>query len=296
LPRSAKRQSQGAALITVLWLVLLLTLLGACVLVAACRDRATAREQVRSAERQGRMEGALALTLQRLADQDTSRAGALRIPTQDSWVIGWHTLNVVVEDEAARIDLNTADAAWITALLVSSGVDESRARKELARLRAWDRNHSERASAHAVSSPDERTPTGSLQRVDEAIRLGPLWRWLVQCHQELLTVYSNNGAPTLSNPPKALTALVKWANEHTWDNYAWPEIQNQTPVSQASQSLAGRVVHVTISETEPAFVDSPRYEAVVRLTGNPSSPVLMYFSQDKQRLTQSDCDSAPKSE
>ena len=277
-----------------LWLVLLLTLLGACVLVAARRDRATAREQVRSAERQGRMEGALALTLQRLADQDTSRVSALRIPTQDSWVIGGHALNVVVEDEAARIDLNTADAAWITALLASSGVDGSRARKEFARLRAWDRNHSERVSAHAVTSPDERAPVGSLQRVDEAIRLGPLWRWMVKCHQELLTVYSNNGAPTLSSPPKALAALVKWAHEHTWDDYTWPDVPSQSTLAQAGQSLAGRIVHITITEAGSTQMASPAQESVVRFTGNPSEPILIYYSEDRDQNDDVDCTALPK--
>lgn len=274
-----KQSENGSALVTVLWLVLLLTLLGACILDAARTDRQEAGSDVLSAEHLAHVDGAIALTIQMLSDLEPQRVSQLRIPITYQWTVGDETLTVDVRDENERIDLNTADAPWLMALLISEGLSEAAAEREAAHLRYWNRQQPN-SQTWRDHPPGDPLPVGSLQRVDEAARISPLWHQIVRCHDQILTTYTLLRTPALSaNSPLPLLALLRWGHAQAGDTYAWPSLSSISSAPPSGQTLLGRVIRISVHPEETSrYSKAAIYEEVVRLTDEPSRPALVSYA------------------
>lgn len=280
-PRSQRtnQSENGSALVTVLWLVLLLTLLGACILNAARTDRQEAGSDLLSAEHQAHVDGAIALTIQMLSDLEPQRVSQLRIPITYQWTVGDETLTVEVRDENDRIDLNAVDTPWLTVLLISEGLSEAAAEREVAHLRYWSRQHPN-AQTWRDHPPGDPLPVGSLQRVDEAERISPLWHRIVQCHNNILTTYTSIRTPALSaNSPSPMLALLRWGHAQAEDTYAWPPLPSISSAPPSGQTLLGRVIRISVHPEETSrYSKAAIYEEVVRLTDEPSRPALVSYA------------------
>lgn len=130
------RHARGAALLLVLWLLLLMAGLVA-VFALAARTEALQGSALRNH------------VASRLAAEAGIELAALRLSAPDPaarWVpdaranrfsFEGYEVEVRVQDEAAKVDLNAADARQLGALMMALGIEETRARRLAGTLQDW---------------------------------------------------------------------------------------------------------------------------------------------------------------
>lgn len=127
---------RGAALLLVVWLLLLMAGLVA-VFALSARTEALQGSALRLqvASRQAAEAGVEVAAL-RLLNTDPSR---LWIPDARPYAFDFegYRIEVRVQDEAGKVDLNAADAGLLTALMVALGLDDDRARQLAAVIQDW---------------------------------------------------------------------------------------------------------------------------------------------------------------
>lgn len=130
------RRSRGAALLLVLWLLLLMAGL---VAVFALTSRTEAlqgsalRTQVASRHA---AEAGIEVAVLRLSANDPA---TLWIPDARPYPFDFegYRVEVRIQDEAGKVDLNASDAALLTRLMVSLGVEDAKARNLAAVIQDW---------------------------------------------------------------------------------------------------------------------------------------------------------------
>jgi hypothetical protein len=176
------RQS-GIALVSVLWLLLLLSGLAATVAYVARVNAILARGDLDLARAQAAAGAAVINTLSRLSDEETSRRPSMTTSTQ--WEFDHVQTSTDISNEAERIDLNAASDEVIFAFLQSQGVQPQSAGNLLKQLRA----------RQGAAAGPAGTRSNALKMVDELDQLSE-WRGKVSCWRDSLTVYSGQAAPT----------------------------------------------------------------------------------------------------
>ena len=130
-PARDTSRSRGLALISVLWVVALLSVLAIGILHTGRTDAQLARNLVEAAQAEALADGAIEVALAHLMAPISS--GGWR---QDGATYGWRTdggeVRVRITEEAGKIDLNAAPDELLVALLQASGLE----RTEAARLAA----------------------------------------------------------------------------------------------------------------------------------------------------------------
>jgi len=197
----AARHQRGLALIAVLWMVNLLTLLATAMLAVA---RTNARMSSRSAQliaASATADSAIRLALLRMyAPPD---AGVkLEFSTQWQLELFNREIDVRVEREAGRVDLNATEAPLLTAVFIAGGIDKTMARSFAARIIDWrDADDQPIVSGaereeYALAHVDYRPRNGPFESVEELRQvLG-----LAEVNAEILdafTVYSTR-SPTIA--------------------------------------------------------------------------------------------------
>lgn len=131
-----KPQARGAALLLVLWLLLLMAGLVA-VFALTSRTEALQGSALRTqvAARHA-AEAGIEVAALRLSGTDPAR---LWIPDARPYPFDFegYRVEVRIQDEAGKVDLNASDAALLTALMVGLGVDIDKARNLAAVIQDW---------------------------------------------------------------------------------------------------------------------------------------------------------------
>lgn len=119
-PRPSWRQSRGAALLLVLWLIAMLTALVGGFALAARVENLQGRVLVRGLIAQNAARAGIEYALVRVAMNDQKQAW-LPDGRAYPWRYGGAQVEVKLIDENGKVDLNQADAALLTALLQGAG-------------------------------------------------------------------------------------------------------------------------------------------------------------------------------
>ena len=277
-PRAAASRCRGLALITVLWLISLLTLLATTVLAITRNHLQTAARAAQIITSEAISDSAIRLALLRIAtpldpNQPLGFSARWRMKLFDEDVA------IYVEREAGRVDLNATDAALLAAVFTAGGVDAEIAHAFASRIVDWRDADSIPEAGGAELEDYKRAGlqygprNGPFQAVGELRQvLG-----LADISPELLdafTVYSTR-SPTISPDfahPLVLRALRHIANRSPGESGA-PGMALTGP-TPTRQQLIGQVTRV-----RACLLGSPLSlcrVAVVRLTGNSLKPFLIY--------------------
>jgi hypothetical protein len=263
-------------LISVLWVLLLLSGLAATSVYVTHTHAILVRRSLQMAQVQAAAEAAIVDTISKLSDEQVTRHGPVD-GTAREWEFEGVNVSVVVSKEAERIDLNTADNNLIFAFLRSKDISEDETRTLLDDLRRW-RNAPEATMGSSDQSVNLSVPMPSAAQHDletvAELRQIPSWNRLpLDCWSNALTVYSRlREVSSISATAPALDAL-KWADEHRLGEREWIPKIAVSPTTTSAVPLIGEVLRIEAHAVLAPAVES-RSVWVGRLTGNTNRPVL----------------------
>jgi general secretion pathway protein K len=249
---------RGIALISVLWVLLLLSGLAGAAAFVARTDAILTHKLAEYAQAESTTDAALVNAIAMLSDERTSRHTP--IGQAQTWDFQGIPVAVVISNEAGRIDVNTADDDLVLAFLYSQGIPEDRATAMLSDLRKYE---------HVASGP---APQGTLRTIDELKKISSWATQTIDCWTDPLTVYT--GLPGV-NPTDATgqaAAALKWASDHQMGNGKWTGA-SAIPSARSNQSLLGEVLRI-VASTSPNPDITARSEWIGRLTGDAHQPTL----------------------
>ena len=256
--QARRKRNAGIALVSVLWLVLLLSGLAATVAYVARVNALLARRSLELAEAQAAADAAIVNTISRLTAQQINRQQPLGV--LDTWEFGSVPVTITVSAEAGRIDVNAASQQLLLAFLQAHGVSAASASDLLAQLRSRPR-------------PLERT---------EELRQIPGWQEQdLRCWLGSFTVYSGRPDVTVSDAPPGVLTALRWLAA-TGGTTAAPV------TASPARSVLGEVVRIRVSvRVGEANTTS---EWIGRLTGDLSRPMLtMRWDHDAAGASSESC-------
>lgn len=278
---SQLKRERGVALIAVLWLVALLTMLAVTVVTLSVTHRRTAERYTEAVQADLTLDAALRVMLLRLIAPPERAQSFPLDQTQSVSVVG-QTIGVIVQREAGRIDLNTADLDLLTAFFAANGWREDEAHSMAARIIDW-------------RDPDDDTePGGAENREYQAARMsygphnGPFesvdeLRQVLgseRIHSDLfdsLTVFTHAPNSVQSAATPAVKRALTWADQrqlggHRWLNDA-PNGGGTAVGAPTAAALSGEVLRLRACVSHPT--ERCRV-AIVRLTGNAKKPLQVF--------------------
>ena len=133
---AARARERGVALVAVLLLVAGLIAIVTAVVVLSASQRRTAERAYEADARREVLDGAIRVALAEISFGKLT--GPFWHPRQPRIVsVAGKRVEVTLERESGRIDLNTTEEKYIVAGLVAAGLDEAAARQGAARIRDW---------------------------------------------------------------------------------------------------------------------------------------------------------------
>ncbi len=212
--RPAQRDA-GVALIAVLWLLVLLSALGASYSLSTRTNVALAHNVVGAAEAEAAADAGLQRVLAGLITSTNRQVFAFD-GTPYSWTFGTSEIRFVIEDEGGKIDLNAASEELLASLFRVVGVvaKESRA---IAAAIADFRDEDQNRRPTGAEDPDyarEKAPHGAkdapLQVVEELLQVKGMTGTLYRAIAPAVTIYSGAEQPEEKvAPPVVVAALAE---------------------------------------------------------------------------------------
>lgn len=278
LMQQSRCTSRGIALVTVLWLVVLLTLLGTAVSTVSLSQRRMVQRYAESIADETAADSAIRLLLLKLFDGSADSRPA--VGTQ-SIVLQDKAIHVSLSRESGRVDLNTASTALLYAFFAANGYSEQEADQLAARIEDWrDSDSAPLPNGAELDNYRQRglsyTPRDARFESVEELRQVLDAENIDSALLESLTVYSRAESPSVAAATPSVLNALAWAERHDLENRHWlddtgsdsdtNEISTPTdPGIQASEVVRIRAC-VTTRITELCRV------AIVRLTGSKTTP------------------------
>lgn len=276
------RRQRGVALITVLWLIALLTLLAGAVVTLSLTHRRTASRYAATVQADLTLDAAIRVVMLRLI-APPDRAAPFPVGSAQVVRVLDEPVSVIVEREAGRIDLNTADLDLLTAFFAANGWSESDATSMAARIVDW-RDPDDETGAGGAESREYQAAhlnygphDGPFESVDELRQVLGSERISSELFDSLTVFTHAPGGVESAATPAVKRALV-WADQrqlggHRWLNDTPNAGRSGTGTTLAAASLSGEVVRLRACAGHPT--ERCRV-AVVRLTGNTKKPLQVF--------------------
>jgi type II secretory pathway component PulK len=185
-------------------------------------------------------------------------------------------VEVILEREGGRIDLNTADDKYLVAALVASGLTEPAARTGAVRIRDWidaddkpapDEGAERNEYRHSNLPYEPRNaPMEAINEVRQVLGLGGL----SDASLDAFTVYSQQLEPVASEAPPAVRAALDWLAASAGNGGVNASVlPAQLPNANDPVSYAGSVVR--LHACEEGKKEMCRL-VIVRVTGSNRQP------------------------
>jgi general secretion pathway protein K len=272
---------RGIALASVLWTVTLLALIAASF---ASSMRAHGTVAASAAEReagQALADAGIALGILELLSARPT-AGWRRDGTPHSATFAGHPLIVSIQDEAGKIDLNTADDELLLGLFRSVGLGASQADALRDALLDW-RDEDDLRHLHGAEAPDYRSAgysygprNGVFHAIDELQLILGMTASLYKKLEPALTVHAmRRGIDPATAPVAVLRALPAMTKARIEQEMARRDAAAREGTVIA-ESLAGRA-YMLRSEWRDRNGRGAVRSAIVRVTDDPAQP---YWIQD----------------
>lgn len=261
--RPPPSRSAGIALVSVLWLLLLLSGLAATVAYIARVEAMLARRAFDLARAQAAADAAIVNTIGRLSAENAGSHPPLG--AVQKWEFDGIPTAITVSKEAGRIDVNRANDELLLALLRARGASEDTADTLVKALRNWQSAGTrELADASTGGGPNSLLTIQELQDV-------PGWRnQHVNCLTDSLTVYSGQIDVDAQDATPGALAALRWMQAHRPDGSN--ALMSDVAGTAGTRSVLGEVIRIKASATVSEV--STRSEWVGRLTGDIARPTL----------------------
>jgi hypothetical protein len=261
-----RSNESGVALIAVLWVLLLLCSLAASTAYVARANALLTHSTLDLARAEAAADAAIMHSVAELSNER-----AVQHPRTDGSLQTSEfrdaSVSLSINEEAGRIDVNTADDDLILAFLESQGLTSNVAETMLAALR-------ERTSGGR----------GRLAAVEE-LRQIPEWNGQnLDCWKSALTVYSGLPGVNGRDAVAVVSRTLGWARDHRFGNREWLGI-GPIASSAETRSVVGDVLRIKATATV-SNVTATR-EWVGRVTGDRRKPILTM--RWERIVTPSDC-------
>jgi hypothetical protein len=245
--RSLRSRNSGIALVSVLWLVLLLSGLAATVAYVARVEALLTRRAFDLARLQAAADAAVVSTIANLSDVQVS--GGLQVGVTQKFHFNDIPVTVVVSSESGRIDLHSAEPELVLAYLRSRGL-----------------------------TPDVTTSMMNALRSGPEVRdisdLGQLDGWRDQkldCWSRDFTVFSGARSVTASDASPSVLAALSWLATHGTEGTSATNLAT-TPTFSQTRSPFGEVIRIDTQAT--AAEARAASDWIGRVTGDPTRPAL----------------------
>ena len=261
-------RERGIAIVAALWASAILAVIVASVLQLARADANLGRGRHEAAELGAIVDGAVNLTILVLLAPT-----AHEIPVNGSPVtlpFAGHEVRVSVQDEAGKIDLNAAGEPLLQRLLSAIGLATDAASRLAESIVSWP--------ARGRSADGERPPRGARFQAVEDLQLVPgMTQEVYRRLYPLVTVYSQTPLidPAYSSP--AVLALFRDTNATAEAALRRMEEERaglRAPAPAPGVAL-GHAFTIIAELRTPAGAGAAR-TAIIRLTGNPREPLIIY--------------------
>jgi general secretion pathway protein K len=260
---------RGVALVAVVLLVAGLVAIATAVVALSVSQRRSAQRMHEADVRREAIDGALRVALAEISFGKAS--GPFwhpRVPR--TVVVAGRRIEIVLERESGRIDLNTADEIFIVAALQAAGLNEAEAHTGASRIRDWidtddepaGRDGAERETYRRAGMPygPRNGPMETTEEVRQVLGLGGLSDGAIAA----FTVYSQQREPFAAEAPPATRRALRLLGME--GEPASPPNAND-PVS-----YAGSVIRLHACEER---AEGACRVLVVRMTGSSRQPWLL---------------------
>ena len=266
------------ALVSVLLLIAGLIVMASAVVTLSAAQRRAAQRAEEADARKVVLDAALRVATAEIAFPKPD--GPFWYPRQPRILdIAGQRVEVVLEREAGRIDLNTAADQYLVAGLVVSGMDEASARHAAARIRDWTdaddepRPQGAERAAYAEAGLRHEPRNGPFESLEELRQVLGL-EALSDEALETFTVYSQGAAPSTADAVEPVRDALAWldpasATAGAATTLAVPGVAD----ALGSVSYAGAVVRL-----RACIADEARRrcrQVIQRFTGGSKMPALV---------------------
>ena len=290
--RPSRERARGVALIAVLWLIAILTLLATTVATLSVSHRRAAQRFTEAVQLDSLADSAIRVMLLRLIAPKSPNERVAVGGVQRLELFGG-VVDVTVERELGRIDINTAAEELIFALFAANGWEDQRARAMANRIADWKDTDDLRREGGAERD-DYRTagleyaPRNSAFESPEELRQVLGANEITPDLFNSITVYTHaQSLPEALATGPVMRALAL-ADERQLGGHRW--IVAREPLSDGSSpglspvaaadgpaTLIGEVVRIRSCAKRQALERCRT--SIVRLTGSASTPVQIFAWQ-----------------
>ncbi len=212
-PRGA-RAVRGVALIAVLWIVALLTVIGAGFALDMRTETTLTQELLAGARARAAAEAGIYRGIWELLKPDRRRRWRAD-GTERRWSFRSYRVTIALQDEGGRIDLNTGSSDLIGELLKANGVEEERTSELVDAIQDW-RDPDDAKGVNGAEDPEYQAEgrahgakDGPFNTVAELQQVLGMSRRLYERIAPALTVHSHQpGVDAQLAPSAVLRALV----------------------------------------------------------------------------------------
>ncbi len=199
----------GFALPTVLWIVIALALLATGILHISRTDQRLARGMSGLAQARAAADAGIARGVIALLDREPAHAWRLD-GTAQRWSFAGAAIDIAIEDEFGKIDLNAASDGLLHDLLRANGVVEREATALVDRIAGWraadDPKHLD--DAYRTSGYPYGPRKGAFESVDELGQVIGMTAELLARLTPSLTVFSRLPMPDPTTAPRAVLLVL----------------------------------------------------------------------------------------
>jgi general secretion pathway protein K len=275
-PFIKRKTERGIALVSVLWVLSLLSMIAAAAISTSRLFATLERSAVRGAEMDAIVEAGLSRGVLGIIDKRPEQRWRVDGLPQ-KYTFNGAQLQISVQDELGKFDLNAVDEQQIKSIFASVGIDSDTADTLASRVVAWRSPESGSESEDSLRRPRH----APFQSIDEVKLVEGIGQELFAKIEPAITVHSRR--PTIDPeiaPRAALLALpgvdpdrVDEIIEARIKGDADADLDSRPGVLDVNVPLSGRVFTITVEAVGEGA--RARRTAVVLITTDPKRPYLV---------------------
>ena len=207
------KTSRGFALTIVLWIVIALSLIAIGIVHLNRSDQTIAQAAEVLAQAQESADAGVTRGIMALLDRDPTHSWRID-GTPQSWSFADAKVQISIEDELGKIDLNAASDSRLHDLFLSTGVSEDEAETLVDTIADWrdqddlKRLHGAEKDDYAAAGLPYGPRNGLFESVDELGQILGMPAQVLERVRPALTVFSHLPVPDPSTAPAAVLAVL----------------------------------------------------------------------------------------
>ncbi len=262
------KSDTGAALVTIVWSVLLLSILAAGLLKLSLTMRSTTEFSIEQARAKYIAQSAMDVFFTRyFYDEEGSiyRDGAIE-------VLG-HSVNIHVSHESGKININRANIDYLSLVFAANGVAELKSLQLASAMIDWrDADDSPLVlGAESADYVDLEVPfgprNGAFESVGELQFVTGMTTEIYHCVRPLLTAYSLSNTVSYFQADPQMLSVLDWAYSNDWQDVVWEDpdevLSGGAEVIDIA-TVGGQALEVTVSIDN---LEKTHYKSIIRYKG-----------------------------